>query len=127
MPVTAKHSGARDRSKQRRRNGAVWKSSLLAAGLGAVALGSTLFASGDASVTAAASTNSNRETLLAQSGRLQTNTLDQSGDTFWFSDELQDDGGFMVSPNQSSRVGQRHSRGLTTTPFVRPMTRTRGS
>ena len=127
MTVTKKDSGARGRSDQRRRKSAAWKSSLLAAGLGTVAFGAVLFAGGDTGV-AASPTNSNGETLLAQTqGQLQSDTLNQSGDDFWFNDELQDDGGFLVSPNQSGRVGQRHGRGATSSQFVRPMTRTRGS
>jgi hypothetical protein len=128
MTVTTKKSGARGRSGQRRRKSAAWKSSLLVTGLGAVAFGAVLFAGGDTEV-AASTTSANSNALLAQTQKqLQADTLSQSGDDFfWFNNELQDDSGFLVSPNQSSRSGQFRGRNGATGQFVRPMTRTRGS
>ena len=133
MTEPPNRSSANNRSVHRRRKSAVWKSSLLATGLGAVALGWALFSWGDTGRAAAAqdgqpSTDSTREAQLSQP---QGWGVDESGNVYQFDYRVQDDSGFWVSPSppQGRRSIQRWGgSGITSQPqFLGPIARTRGS
>jgi len=136
MTETTRHSNAKNVSKSRRHKSAAWKSSLLAAGMGAVVLGSALFSRGDAAAAAAsqdtlARVNSTRELDLSQPQLWVQPNSDGSGESFQFGYLVQDDSGTWVnvSPRQGRRSAQRRdTNGFTAQPqFFGPMTRTRGS